>query len=84
MPKCITNPDGFHNIVFIYRVAVVFLVGVPQTKPQQKLLQEESDLYGDIIQGDVADTYVELPLKVGSLDMPIGRENLLLSSKSNL
>ncbi|KAM3926798.1 beta-1,3-galactosyltransferase 2-like [Leptodactylus fuscus] len=51
----------------IYDVDVVriFLVGLPQVSPDQtqRLLEEESEAFGDVIQQDFMDTYNNLTLK---------------------
>ena len=42
---------------------IVFLLGAPTTKRQQTLIEHESDKYGDIVQGNFADSYRNLTNK---------------------
>ena len=45
-------------------MGIIFLVGQTDNNDQQILLQEESKLFGDILQCDVQDNYFNLPKKV--------------------
>ena len=45
------------------RTAVIFLVGLPRHKGGQKIIDEEYNRYGDIVQGDFIDDYRNLTYK---------------------
>ena len=45
------------------RTAIVFLVGMPVSVENQKIIDNEFDTYGDIVQGNFIDSYRNLSLK---------------------
>ncbi|XP_076824381.1 uncharacterized protein LOC143470021 [Clavelina lepadiformis] len=50
------------------RFGIIFLIGMVSNSEQERILNEENVLYGDILQSDVMDDYNNLPVKVlGSL-----------------
>jgi len=46
------------------RFRTIFLIGLVGSESEQKLLEEENDLFGDLLQCDLEDTYRNLPMKV--------------------
>uniref|UniRef100_F7AGH4 Hexosyltransferase n=1 Tax=Ciona intestinalis TaxID=7719 RepID=F7AGH4_CIOIN len=47
-----------------HRFGLIFIVGSTTNEEQQKLLEQENAMYGDILQSDVIDDYINLPRKV--------------------
>ncbi|XP_078481894.1 lactosylceramide 1,3-N-acetyl-beta-D-glucosaminyltransferase A-like isoform X1 [Ciona intestinalis] len=47
-----------------HRFGLIFIVGSTTNEEQQKLLEQENAMYGDILQCDVIDDYINLPRKV--------------------
>ena len=45
------------------RTAIIFLVGIPRHKGEQRIIDEEYMKYGDIVQGDFIDDYRNLTYK---------------------
>jgi len=46
------------------RFGVVFMIGKSEDKNYEKILRKENNLFGDILQSDVSDSYRSLPEKV--------------------
>ena len=53
------NKHLFNN----QRTAIIFLVGIPLQKDEQKIIEEEYTGYGDIVQGDFIEDYKNLTYK---------------------
>jgi len=48
----------------LFRFGLVFIIGEVTSSEQQELIANENKIYGDILQSNVKDNYINLPLKV--------------------
>lgn len=51
------------NTCFILTLRLVFMMGKPRSEKEQRIVDEEHQLFGDIVQGDFIEDYKNLTLK---------------------